>query len=63
LVQGVALGEFDANIGNEVGLDVWARNPADWQTWPAPTCAAHPNACENLDFSDVTQWLPALGLS
>ena len=59
LLTAVAFGEADSNLGTELS----DRNPADWRTWPAPTCAAHPNACVSLGFSPLTEWLPALGLS
>lgn len=46
------------------------RNPGDWKTWPAPTCANSPSSCVNLpdengDSSYVNDgapdlWLPAL---
>jgi single-strand DNA-binding protein len=46
------------------------RNPSDWRTWPAPTCANSPNSCinmpdENGDSSYVNDgavdlWLPGL---
>jgi hypothetical protein len=61
LVSGVATGEADSNLGTELS----PRNPADWRTWPAPTCDAHPTACVE-QTSDTTgavdRWLPALGL-
>lgn len=62
LVSGVVTGE--AGISE--------RQPADWKTWPAPTCETHPFSCvqqpsdnDTASFDDdgaVDAWIPALGL-